>query len=68
MPNKGISMFGKLLQDKYLRISNARDFYSHEVEEIEAFTLKVEDKLKRSSNRPVEERFGAKIDRKLTES
>lgn len=40
MPNKGISMFGKLLQDKYLRISNARDFYSHEVEEIEAFTLK----------------------------
>ncbi|MGM1642255.1 hypothetical protein, partial [Bacillus cereus group sp. BceL203] len=53
MPNKGISMFGKLLQDKYLRISNARDFYSHEVEEIEAFTLKVEDKLKEAAIDPL---------------
>ncbi|MCU5380270.1 hypothetical protein OCA08_24355 [Bacillus cereus] len=46
MPNKGISKFSNFLQEKYLRISNASDFYSHEVAEIEAFTLKVESKLK----------------------
>lgn len=51
--NKGISMLSTFLNEKYLRISNANEFYKHEVEFIESLILSLNRKIEEVSIDPL---------------
>ncbi|HDX9511357.1 TPA: hypothetical protein ROY06_004685 [Bacillus cereus] len=44
-PNKGLGFFMSFLREKYLRVSNARDFYSHEIDPINNFINAIKENL-----------------------
>ncbi|MCU5489836.1 hypothetical protein OCA95_25825, partial [Bacillus cereus] len=47
--NKGLGFFMGFLREKYLRISNARDFYSHEIDAINDFIKVIKRTLEETS-------------------
>lgn len=53
MPNGGINKFMSFLRFRYLQITNANEFYNHEVDNIEIFILAIENRLEKVSIDPL---------------